>query len=126
MGSIDSAKGVCFKQLLLDAYAWELSREFLKPVDISEHTIGMDVMKDVGHSGTFLAHRHTAENFRRALVIWDKERLALLSMERNALIQEAGNIVKRILAEHQVLPMDENIVRKGYDIISAYEGRYAA
>jgi trimethylamine--corrinoid protein Co-methyltransferase len=126
MGSIDSAKGVCFKQLLLDAYAWELSREFLKPVDISEHTIGMDVMKDVGHSGTFLVHRHTAENFRRALVIWDKERLALLSMERNALIQEAGNIVKRILAEHQVLPMDENIVRKGYDIISAYEERYAA
>ncbi len=126
MGSIDDAKGVCFKQLLLDAYAWELSREFLKPVDISEHAIGLDVMKDVGHSGTFLTHRHTAKNLRKALIMWDKEKLALLSMERSALIEEAGSIVRRILAEHQVLPMDENIVRKGYEIISAYEERYAA
>ena len=126
MGSIDDAKGVCFKQLLLDAYAWELSREFLKPVDISERTIGMDVMKDVGHSGTFLTHRHTSKNLRKSLIIWDKERLALLSLEKSALIQEAGNIVRRILAEHQVLPMDENIVRKGYEIIRAYEERYAA
>jgi trimethylamine:corrinoid methyltransferase-like protein len=126
MGSIDDAKGVCFKQLLLDAYAWEFSREFLKPVDILEHAIGLDVMKDVGHTGTFLAHRHTAKNMRKALIMWDKEKLALLSMERNALIREAGNIVRRILAEHQVLPMDENVVRKGYEIISAYEERYAA
>jgi trimethylamine--corrinoid protein Co-methyltransferase len=126
MGSIDSAKGVCFKQLLLDACAWELSREYLKPVDISEHAIGLDVMKGVGHGGTFLAHRHTAKNLRKALVMWDKERLALLSMEKNALIREAGNIVRHILAEHQVLPMDGDIVRKGYEMISAYEERYTA
>ena len=126
MGSIDDAKGVCFKQLLLDAYAWELSRELLKPVDITEDTIGLGVMKEVGHTGSYLTHRHTAKNMRKALIMWDKERLALLSMEKNALMREAGNIVRRILAEHHVMPMDENVVRKGYEIISAYEERYAA
>ena len=126
LGGIDSAKGVCFKQLLIDAYAWELSREYLRTVDISEPAIGMDVMKEVGHGGTFLTHRHTARNLRKALIIWDKEKLALLSMEKSALMQEAGSTVRRILAEHRVLPMDEDVVRKGYEIISAYEERYAA
>jgi trimethylamine--corrinoid protein Co-methyltransferase len=125
MGSIDDAKGVCFKQLLLDAYAWELSRECLKPVEISEDAIGLEVMKEIGHTGSYLTHRHTAKNMRRALIMWDKEKLALLSMERKALIREAGNIVRRILAEHQVVRIDEDIVRKGYEIISAYEERYA-
>ena len=49
----------------------------------------------------------------------------LLSMEKKALIREAGKIVRRILADHQVVRMDEDIVRKGYEIISAYEERYA-
>lgn len=125
MGSIDDAKGVCFKKLLLDVYAWELSREYLKPVDISEEAIALEVMKEVGHTGSYLTHRHTAKNFKKALIMWDKEKLALLSMERKALIREAGKIVRRILAEHQVVRIDEDIVRKGYEIISAYEERYA-
>jgi trimethylamine--corrinoid protein Co-methyltransferase len=126
MGSIDDAKGVCFKQLLLDAYAWELSREYLKPVNITEQTIGLDVMKEIGHTGSYLTHRHTAKNMRNALIMWDKEKLSLLSMERKALVREAGNVARRILAEHRALPVDEDIVRKGYEIISAYEERYAA
>jgi len=126
MGSVDDAKGVCFAQLLLDAYAWELSREVLKPVEITEDTIGLDVMKEVGHTGSYLTHRHTAKNMRRALIMWERGKLALLSMERGALIREAGKVVRRLLTEHQVLPMDEKIVRKGYEIIRAYEERYAA
>jgi trimethylamine--corrinoid protein Co-methyltransferase len=117
---------VCFKQLLLDAYAWELSREYLKPVNITEQTIGLDVMKEIGHTGSYLTHRHTAKNMRNALIMWDKEKLSLLSMERKALVREAGNVARRILAEHRALPVDEDIVRKGYEIISAYEERYAA
>jgi trimethylamine--corrinoid protein Co-methyltransferase len=126
LGSIDDAKGVCFAQLLLDAYAWELSREYLKPVEITEQTIGLEVMKEIGHTGSYLTHRHTAKNMRKALIMWDVEKLALLSMERKALIREAGNEVRRILAVHQALPVDEDVVRKGYEIISAYEERYAA
>ena len=64
MGSIDDAKGVCFTKLLLDVYVWELSREYLKSVDISEEAIALEVMKEVGHTGSYLTHRHTAKKAR--------------------------------------------------------------
>ena len=83
-------------------------------------------MREIGHAGSYLTHRHTAKNMREALIMWDKDKLALLSMERKALIREAGSVARRILAEHRVLPVDGDIVHKGYEIISAYEKRYAA
>jgi trimethylamine--corrinoid protein Co-methyltransferase len=40
-----------------------LSRE----LDVSEETMVFDVIKDVGHAGTFLSHDHTFEHFRQEL-----------------------------------------------------------
>jgi len=48
-----------------------------------------------------------------------------MSLDKNEFNNKAGKIVNRILDEHQVLPMDEDIVRKGDDIIKAYEEKYA-
>ena len=56
LGGIDSANGVCFKQLLVDAYTWECCREYLKPVDITEEKLGLDALRDIGPRGNFLTH----------------------------------------------------------------------
>ena len=46
-------------------------------------------------------------------------------MEKDALLQAAGIIVNTILDEHEVVPVDEAILKQGYDIIHAYEKKYA-
>ncbi len=68
LGGMDNAKGVCFKQLLVDAYTWECCREYLKPVDITEEKLGLDALRDIGPRGTFLTHRHTRKYLRRELI----------------------------------------------------------
>lgn len=40
-------------------------------------------------------------------------------------MKKAGELANKILTEHQVAPVDESIIKKGYDIIEAYEKKYA-
>jgi trimethylamine--corrinoid protein Co-methyltransferase len=125
LGAIDDAKGICFKQLLIDAYTWECCRKYFEAIEISEEKLALDVMKQVGPRGTFLTHRHTAKHHRRELISWDEEIHDLLTMEKEEQMEKAGELVNGILKEHQVKTLDESIVSEGYDIIRAYEEKYA-
>jgi trimethylamine--corrinoid protein Co-methyltransferase len=125
LGGIDNANGVCFKQLLVDAYTWACCREYLKPVDISEEKLGLDALRDIGPRGTFLTHRHTRKYLRKELIQLDEDKCELLAMEREEQTEKAGELVNKILEEHQVTPLDESIVGRGYEIIEAYEQKYA-
>jgi trimethylamine--corrinoid protein Co-methyltransferase len=125
LGGIDDAKGVCFKQLLVDAYTWECCREYLKPVDITEEKLGLDALRDIGPRGTFLTHRHTRKYLRKELIRVDEEKSEFLAMEKEEQREKAGELVTKILEEHKVTPLDESIVRKGDEIIEAYEQKYA-
>ena len=125
LGSIDDAKGICFKQLLIDAYTWECCRKYLATKDITEEKLALDVMKQVGPRGTFLTHRHTAKHHRSELISLDEEIVDLLTMENEEQMEKAGELVNKILEEHQVTPLEESIVSKGYEIIGAYEQQYA-
>ena len=124
LGGMDNAKGVCFKQLLVDAYTWECCREYLKPVDITEEKLGLDALRDIGPRGTFLTHRHTRKYLRRELIRLDEDKREFLAMEKEKQNEKAGELVNKILEEHQVTPLDESIVTKGYEMIEAYEQKY--
>ena len=124
LGAIDDAKGICFKQLLIDAYTWECCRKYFATIDITEEKLALDIMKQVGPRGTFLTHRHTSKNYRNELISWDEGIYDLLTMERDEQMERAGELANEILKEHQVTPLAESIVTKGYEIIEAYEQKY--
>jgi trimethylamine--corrinoid protein Co-methyltransferase len=125
LGSIDDAKGICFKQLLIDAHTWECCREYMKPIEITKERLGLDAIKEVGPRGNFLTHAHTLKYLRNELIFWDEKKYALLGMEKKAQMEKAGELVNEILAEHQVTPLDESIVKQAHEIIETYERRYA-
>ncbi|GAF92443.1 unnamed protein product, partial [marine sediment metagenome] len=125
LGSIDNAKGVCFKQLLIDSYTWECCREYLKPIDITDEKLGLDALRELGPRGTFLTHPHTLKYLRNELIQWDEEKYEFLTMEKEEQMEKGTEIVNKILKEHKVTPVDESIIKKGYDIIEAYEKKYA-
>jgi len=125
LGGMDDAKGVCFKQLLVDAYTWECCREYLKPVDITEEKLGLDALRDVGPRGNFLTHRHTRKYLRSELIQLDEDKREFLELEKEKQGEKARELVTKILEEHKVMPLGESIVRKGDEIIEAYEQKYA-
>jgi trimethylamine--corrinoid protein Co-methyltransferase len=94
-------------------------------VDITEEKLGLDALRDIGPRGNFLTHRHTRKYLRKELIQFDEDKSAFLAMEKEEQREKAGEAVTKILKEHQVTPLDESILRRGSEIIEAYEQKYA-
>ncbi len=125
MGGTDIAKGCSYEQMVIDAYAWETFRAFMRSFTVSEETIALDVTQAVGHGNTFLRHPHTARNFRKELFFRDPKKLAWEATLSDRMVPEAREIAKRLLREHEVPPLDRDIVKQGDALIRDYEKQLA-
>jgi len=120
-GSVDTAKGVAFEQVVIDAYLWENVRGLMRKFTISEETFALDVVKQVGHGNSFLTNPHTARNFKKEMFFRDKKKMAWEATLSDKSVPEAREVALRILKEHSVIPVDANVVKKGDEIIKAFE-----
>ncbi|UCE81274.1 MAG: trimethylamine methyltransferase family protein [Methanobacteriota archaeon] len=121
IGGIDAVKGVAFDQAVIEASVWRNVRAYMRDVTISEETIALDVVKEVGHGNTFLTHPHTARNFKKELFFFDEKTLGWEATLSDSMVPEARAIAKSILKEHTVPALDDEIVRSGNEIIERYE-----
>ena len=121
MGSVDDAKGMCLKQMVIDAYVWEWLRGYMKQVEISEATIGFEAAAEVGPGSDFLRSKHTKKYLRSDLTFGDPAKLSLLAKDAADMLAEGRSIAKAHLEDHVVPPLDEGLVREGDEIIRAYE-----
>ena len=51
----------------------------------------------------------------------DQDKREFLAMDKTEQSEKAGELVYNILKEHKVAPIDQSIVRRGDEIIEAYE-----
>ncbi|MDH4122853.1 MAG: trimethylamine methyltransferase family protein [Thermoplasmata archaeon] len=121
IGGLDAVKGGALEQEVIEAYIWENVRKFMTPFEISSVTAALNVIKEVGHGNTFLGHIHTAKNFRKEIVLRDPEKGRFESTNSTAMAEEARQIALKVLAEHEVPPLDKEILQKGNDIIRNWE-----
>ena len=120
-GSLDHAKGAALEQVVLDSYLWEDIRTYMHRFPVNEETIALDVVEAVGHGGTFLKHPHTLRNFRSESFPRDQRRRHWQATESTAMMKEVREVARQVLKEHEVEPLPADIVRKGNDMVKAYE-----
>jgi trimethylamine--corrinoid protein Co-methyltransferase len=125
MGGLESAKGGSLEQMVIDAYLWENFRPILRNMRITEETIALDVMKQVGQGGTYLTHPHTSRNFKKELFFPDKRKLGWEMTRSTKMVKDAKKEVKRILKEHSVPEIDKGIIKEGDALIKSYEKEIA-
>ena len=113
--------GCSCEQLVIDAYIWECIRDFRKEVEITEERIGLDAVEKTGHGRHFLASKHTKRYMREETTQWDVDKLKMLSADAATLASDSRKIVEQLMKEHQVQPIDANLIRQGDEIIRAYE-----
>jgi len=121
MGSIDVAKACSLEQLVIDANFWENFRIFLRSFTINRESCALDIVKEVGHGQSFIAHPHTVENFRKELHFWDKEKLGLEATLSTDMVPAARETARRLLREHEVAPLDPDLIAQGDEILKFYE-----
>ena len=119
-GGLDAAEGCSMEQVVLDAFMWDNFRAYLRRFEVNDRTLALDAIREVGHGNSFLSNLHTARNFRKELAIWDREKLRMERTHSDDMVPEARGVVKRLLSEHAVQPLEPDVSAEGERILADY------
>ncbi|MCU0519958.1 MAG: trimethylamine methyltransferase family protein [Anaerolineae bacterium] len=101
------------------AYVERLLRGF----EIDDEALGLDVVRSVGHDGTFLDTMHTVRHFRRELwfpKLLDRAYWSNWVEEGATSMQErCAEMKDRLLREHEPVPLDDDTLRELGKVLSA-------
>ena len=64
VGHLENAVTFSPQQLVIDSEVAGYMHRALKPIEVSDETLALDVIRQVGVSGNYLSELHTAEHFR--------------------------------------------------------------
>jgi trimethylamine--corrinoid protein Co-methyltransferase len=104
-GTLDGTMLEDHAMLVLDDEICGAAMRLARGIEVNETTLPLNLIKEIGYSGNYLAEEHTAANFRQELFIpslysrepyetWDKG-------GRLMALDHAREKVRKILAEHQ-------------------------
>ena len=102
-----------YEKMIVDAEMLQMMAEFLQPIEVTEDTLGLDAIREVGPGGHFFGCAHTLARYETAFYA------PLVSDWRNfeswresgALdtAQRANRVWKQLLADYEPPPLDRGI-----------------
>ena len=99
-----------FEKLIVDVEILQMMAEFLQPIEVTEDTLALDAIREVGPGGHFFGAAHTLARYETAFYapIVSDWRNYETWREAGALdaAQRASRIWKQVLAEYQPPPLD--------------------
>jgi len=122
VGYLDSALVGSHEMVVLSDEVIGMVKRFLAGIRVDDDTLALDVIRQVGPGGNFIAHEHTVENFRKELwfpKLVDRSNYdAWKKKGSKTMGTRAHERVREILATHEVPPLDTK-VNAGIDRILA-------
>jgi trimethylamine--corrinoid protein Co-methyltransferase len=126
-GSLDSTLTASFEQAVIDNEICGMVSRALRGVEISDETLAIDVIEDVGPGGQYLDQRHTLEYLRKEHylpTIINRERMERWERAGSKDLREvAREEAKRILKEHRPEPLDRGVEENLKKIVKEVEKR---
>lgn len=123
MGICGVDQGASLDMLILQDEIIAYVESALRPLDLSDEAIGLDVLDAVGPGGTFIETMHTAEHFRRELYfprLLDRDYYqAWLDAGAPALADRCRERKEYLLATHEVEPLDGDLATTLDEIVAA-------
>ena len=116
LGSLDLSLSICYEKIVTDHDLVGMVERLVKGVDVSDETMALDVIDEIGPGGHFLAHKHTRDHHQKEHFI--PRLLDTQSYESwvkagsKDLRDKARDEVKRILKEQQPPQIDKGIEKR--------------
>ncbi len=115
-GWIEGGLTASFEKLVLDAELLQMMAEFMQPIEITEETLGVDAIREVGPGGHFFGAAHTLSRYENAFYS------PILSDWRNfetwqdagslSATERAHSLYKQILANYEPPALDPSIAEE--------------
>ncbi|ATW26344.1 trimethylamine methyltransferase family protein [Candidatus Formimonas warabiya] len=112
-GLLECCTTVSYEKTVIDNEILGNVLRVLRGVEVNDDTLAIDVIKEVGPGGNFLANMHTASHFRGEFLIpkvsdrWNR----ITWTEKGSLDAHARahKMAERILREHRAVPVDAQV-----------------
>jgi len=123
-GILDSYNSMSYEKLVIDLEIIGMVRKFINGLTVTDETLALDIIEEVGIGGHFLGHEHTMINCRKEPFLPEISlRGKVMNDPDKTILENINSKVKIMLAQYQKpeLPqeLDKNIVdflvSKGYD-----------
>jgi trimethylamine--corrinoid protein Co-methyltransferase len=125
ISTTDTKLTFCLEQLVIDNEILAAVRRYLQGIQVDDETLALGLIAQVGPGGAFIATDHTVRHHRRELLL-----SKLLSREPRAVWEEGGakdlwerasETVRRILEEHEPLPLSEEASHRIAAVVAEIE-----
>ena len=109
-GAIEACMALSPAQLVIDDEIMRIARRWVRGIDVSERALAINVIRNVGPRGQFIAEEHTLANLRSGELvtteIFERDSRALWEEKGSrSLEQKAREKGLALLAKHQVPPL---------------------
>ncbi len=125
LGYLDFGMTGSLELIVLTDEFLALNRKLVAGVEVTPETLAVDVVRDVGPGGDFLAHRHTAKNVRKAQ--W---RPTIVNRQGHVRWQEEGGLdlkgkarlkALRLLETHQPAPLPDDVAARIDELVAGFQ-----
>jgi trimethylamine--corrinoid protein Co-methyltransferase len=127
LGMLEMGVTFCFKQLLVDSDIADMVKFTLAGVPVNDATLSVDIIKEIGYSGNFMAHKNTFNNRK----IQSQPQLIDRNMrgrweDRGAttMNERADKKLREILATHSAPELPAETIAKVRAIVNEAEKKY--
>ncbi|ATW28860.1 trimethylamine methyltransferase [Candidatus Formimonas warabiya] len=119
-----------FEQMVMDNDIIKMVRKVLKGIEISDETLAVDVIDQVGAGGDFLSQEHTIKYMRteqsRPKILDRQMRYAWKDKGSKDLTAVAHEEAVSLLQNHKPEPLTESVQAELQSIIAEAEAEFAA
>lgn len=125
-GMLEMGMTFSFGQLVIDDEIAAMVKRVVRGVGFDDTLMGVDLIKEIGIGGHFLAQRHVMDHLAteqiQATILDRRVREDWLADGAKSLFQTANQKAKAILETHEPEPLPDEMVRELKRIVKKAEG----
>ncbi len=122
-GLLHGSRIFSYEMLLMDAEIWSILEAMFKGIDVTDKTLALDAIREVGPGGTFLTHSHTLEHMGQLWLpkLMDRRPYSVWEEKRDGAREWALTKARQILSEEPTASLDPALQIEFQKIIEAVE-----
>jgi trimethylamine--corrinoid protein Co-methyltransferase len=127
-GLLDGSKTLSYAHLLMEAEVYGIVQKVAGGIEVSDETLALDVIKRVGHNGTYLAEKHTRAHMGDIWRpgVWDRTPYdAWLAAGKKGALANAEEKAREILRTHAPAPLPDGVLAELRRLVAAANAELA-
>ena len=126
-GMLELGQTFSMEQVCIDNDIIEMNYKAMEGSPVTDETLAVEAIKEIGVGNDFLAHSTTMEHFEEASnpTVFDRTMLGeWIANGSKSCVEKAHDIVVDIMANHVVLPIPEDRLKAMEDIVAQADAAF--